>query len=79
MTQFFSLSAQREKIDLNSRYLWRHMYTSLFNIYSDGSLNNWCKILFKYGFKYCILYGNNNIQYIVDYNAKCFASFILIH
>ena len=32
------------------------------------------------GFKYCcILYVNNNTQYIVNYNAKCFASFILIH
>ena len=24
-------------------------------------------------------YVNNNTQYIVNYNAKCFASFILIH
>ena len=34
----------------------------------------------KKGFKYCcILYVNNNTQYIGNYNAKCFASFILIH
>ena len=47
LSQIFSLSALREKIDLNSCYLWHHMYTSLFNIYSDGLLNNWCKILLK--------------------------------
>ena len=33
----------------------------------------------KAEFKYCcILYVNNNTQYIVNYNAKCFATFILI-
>ena len=40
MTQFFLLSAPREKIDLNSSHTWRHMYTSLFNIYCDGLLNS---------------------------------------
>ena len=37
------------------------------------------KARYNNGFKYCcILYVNNNTQNIVNYNAKCFASFILI-
>ena len=56
-------------------------------LYRDDSL---CRALLNYietsvkarynsGFKYCcILNVNNNTQYIVNYNAKCFTSFILI-